>query len=91
MTWPQTIEQRYRIQGDAPLGSGGMGEVHLYFDLKLSRPVAIKRLSTNVLGRQDAVERFLREARMLASINDVNVVSVYDLVTIDSQLYLITE
>ena len=91
MTWPQTIDQRYRIQGDEPLGSGGMGEVHLYFDLKLSRPVAIKRLSANVLGREDAVERFLREARMLASISDINVVAVYDLVTLDSQLYLITE
>jgi hypothetical protein len=65
---PDTATTR-RLAGDPigpyilirPLGSGGMGEVHLYFDLKLSRPVAIKRLSTNVLGRQDAVERFLRE------------------------------
>lgn len=66
------------------LGAGGMGEVLLARDERLSRSVAIKRLHS---GRGDVAEsraRFLREARLAARLNHPNIVQVYDVLTGDA-------
>jgi serine/threonine protein kinase len=59
------------------LGRGGMGVVLKAFDEKLHRHVAIKLLAPSMAAYAETVERFLREARAMARINDPNVVQVY--------------
>lgn len=59
------------------LGEGGMGKVYLAEDIKLQRQVALKvmlpHLATNLKNR----ERFLREARVAASLNHDHIVTIH--------------
>ncbi|HEY5951800.1 MAG TPA: serine/threonine-protein kinase, partial [Kofleriaceae bacterium] len=60
------------------IGSGGMGEVVLAHDPRLGRDVAIKRMreaDPNV----EAVERFLREAKIQARLDHPAIVPVHEL------------
>ena len=50
------------------LGRGGMGIVYLAREVQLDRLVAIKVLPGALATRPDVRERFLREARMAASL-----------------------
>ena len=67
---------RYEVR--SLIGRGGMAEVHLGFDTRLSRVVAIKMLRRDLA--QDSVfqARFRREAQSAASLNHPNIVAVYD-------------
>ncbi len=61
------------------LGSGGMGTVFLARHRTLNKDVAIKFLSDELSQNEQAVARFLREARTLAQLEDEpNIVKVYD-------------
>ncbi|MGW5130536.1 serine/threonine-protein kinase [Streptomyces sp. NPDC004135] len=60
------------------LGDGGMGEVRLAKDRHLERTVAIKLLQPRHLGSPDMQSRFLREMKITASLENDNVVRVYD-------------
>ncbi len=60
------------------IGEGGMGEVYLAEDEKLSRKVALKVLPYDLLENDDRRERFLREAKTAAKISHPNVMSIYD-------------
>lgn len=73
----QSINQ-YQIT--AKLGEGGMGEVYLAVDSKLTRNVALKFLSKSLSGSDEARQRFLREARAVASVNHPNIVTIYEVV-----------
>lgn len=59
------------------IGRGGMGAVFRADDLKLQRDVAIKVLSPELASNKEACERFLREARAIAAINHINIVTVH--------------
>jgi serine/threonine-protein kinase len=59
------------------LGRGGMGIVYLARDVQLDRPVAIKVLPGALAARRDVRERFLREARMAASLSDPHIVPIH--------------
>lgn len=65
----------YRVVGT--LGVGGMGVVLLARDERLDRQVAIKVVQGDMALHPDFRERFLREARVMASIRHENVVTVY--------------
>lgn len=60
------------------IGEGGMGEVYLAEDQKLTRTVAIKVLPYDLIEDDDRRERFIREAKTAASISHPNVMSIYD-------------
>ncbi len=70
------MEGRYRL--DRPVGQGGMAFVYAGTDLQLGGPVAIKVLRPRFAQKPPVVERFLREARALASVRHEHVVEVRD-------------
>ncbi|MFT7840221.1 serine/threonine-protein kinase [Saccharothrix sp. BKS2] len=70
----RVLVDRYRLDG--VLGVGGMARVHLGWDLRLRRPVAVKVCTaTDEVG----VRRFAHEARTLAALVHPGLVPVYDL------------
>ena len=73
------------------LGSGGFGEVVLAEHLRLHRQVAIKRVHDYALTDPEAVERFRREARVLASTECSEVVKVYDMTQVGSVAQIVME
>nr|WP_202881485.1 Stk1 family PASTA domain-containing Ser/Thr kinase [Pedococcus badiiscoriae] len=60
------------------LGRGGMAEVHLGHDTRLSRPVAIKMLRSDLARDPAFLARFRREAQSAAGLNHASIVAVYD-------------
>ena len=60
------------------LGRGGMAEVHLGHDTRLSRPVAIKMLRSDLARDPSFLARFRREAQSAAGLNHPAIVAVYD-------------
>ena len=61
------------------LGQGGMGVVYRATDSRLGRAVAVKALPASMADDPARVARFLREARILASLSHPNIATVYDL------------
>ena len=75
---PECIRRRlgnYEIRGF--LGKGGMGCVYEGYDLALHRTVAIKELSQQLATNKPLLERFLREARLVAKLNHENICDIY--------------
>ncbi|WP_200302483.1 Stk1 family PASTA domain-containing Ser/Thr kinase [Streptomyces adelaidensis] len=60
------------------LGSGGMAEVHLAYDVRLDRGVAVKTLRADLARDPAFQERFRREAQSTASLNHPEIAAVYD-------------
>jgi serine/threonine protein kinase/tetratricopeptide (TPR) repeat protein len=60
------------------LGSGGMGEVYRARDVRLGREVAVKVLPERVAGDAEALARFEREARAVASLSHPNILALHD-------------
>jgi serine/threonine protein kinase len=56
----------------AAIGKGGMGEVYRARDSKLGRDVAIKTLPKEFARDAERVARFMREAKLLASLDYVS-------------------
>ena len=78
---------RYRVKGH--LGSGGMASVLLCEDEHLGRQVAVKRLHSD--SPSDSVRRFVREAKLGASLNHPNIVSVFDTLSDDEGVLIVME
>jgi serine/threonine-protein kinase len=72
---PQSSIAHYRIT--SKLGQGGMGEVWRATDTKLNREVAIKILPEAFARDTGRLERFTREAQVLASLNHPNIAAIY--------------
>jgi serine/threonine protein kinase/Tol biopolymer transport system component len=72
---PQQSIGHYRIT--AKLGEGGMGAVYRATDTKLNRDVAIKVLPEAFSQDSARMQRFEREAQVLASLNHPNIAAIY--------------
>src|SRR4051795_68851 len=81
------LVDRYRVI--ERVGSGGMGAVLRAEDERLGRQVAIKRLHAE--SPEDTARRFKREAKLGASLNHPNIVSVFDIVTDDEGVLIVME
>ena len=75
----------------APLGAGGMGEVHRARDTRLDRTVAVKILPPRFADDPEAKQRFDREARAISSLNHPNICTLYDVGHQDGIDYLVME
>ena len=62
------------------IGRGGMGEVVVAQDQRIGREVAIKRIRSRSPSH-DAIQRFLREARIQARLDHPAIVPVYEMGT----------
>ena len=72
---PQQIG-RYRIE--KVLGQGGYGKVYLGHDDVLKRPVAVKVPHRHLVSSPEQIELYITEARVLASLDHPNIVTVHD-------------
>jgi len=61
----------------AELGRGGMGVVYKGHETSLNRYVAIKVLADSLAHDEAVKERFLREARSMAALNDPHIIQIY--------------
>jgi WD40 repeat protein len=59
------------------VGAGAMGQVYRARDRKLNRDVALKVLPASFAVDADRLERFKREAQMLAALNHPNIAAIY--------------
>jgi serine/threonine protein kinase len=75
----------------SPLGEGGMGVVYRAHDMKLGRDVAIKALPDAFANDADRLQRFQREAQVLASLNHPNIAQIYGLEESDKTRCIVME
>ncbi len=76
MSEGDVIAGRYRLEGR--LGFGGMSTVHLAFDMRLERRVAVKLLAEHLAEDPTFVSRFQREAQAAARLVHPNIVQIFD-------------
>ena len=76
---------------ESKIGSGGMGDVYRARDTKLVREVAIKVISKELTRDPERLQRFQREARLMASLNHPNIATVYGLEEARGESFLVME
>ncbi|MBS1862870.1 MAG: serine/threonine protein kinase [Actinobacteria bacterium] len=72
-------------------GAGGMGVVYKARQRSLDRDVALKVIKDEIAAEPEYRERFLREAKLAASVDHPHVVTVYDVGDEDGRLYLVMQ
>lgn len=75
----------------SPLGRGGMGEVHLAHDPRLSRRVALKFLPASLAADPVSRERLRREAAAAAALDHPFLCKLYELADHPPHLFLVFE
>ncbi|HSM72439.1 MAG TPA: protein kinase [Anaerolineales bacterium] len=80
-----------KVKIESKLARGGMAEVYLGTHINLERKVAVKILRNPSEEHSDDLERFQREARVIASLRHSNIVQVFDFDTVDNDPYLVME
>jgi eukaryotic-like serine/threonine-protein kinase len=73
------------------LGRGGMGEVYLAQDTRLSRKVALKLLPAEFTRDVGRVRRFEQEARAVSALNHPNILTVFEIGETNEAHYIVTE
>jgi serine/threonine-protein kinase len=71
------IEKRYKII--EKVGQGGMGSVYKAIDKKLNRLVALKIMITKGNVKPEKIQRFIREAALIATFKHPSIVTIYDI------------
>jgi tetratricopeptide (TPR) repeat protein len=73
------------------LGSGGMGDVYLAEDPRLSRRVALKILPPDMASHPEKLQRFEREARAIASLSHPGIVTLHSIEEADGLRFITME
>ncbi|ANI38088.1 protein kinase [Mycolicibacterium vaccae 95051] len=76
----------YELQ--SVIGVGGMGEVYRAYDTARERMVAIKLLRPEMAADRSFQDRFRRESRVAARLQEPHVIPVHDFGEIDGVLYI---
>jgi eukaryotic-like serine/threonine-protein kinase len=79
----------YEILGE--LGCGGMGRVWRVRNVISDRIEAMKVLLPDLAGRQELAARFLREIKLMASLDHPNIAALRTAFTANNQLYMVME
>jgi serine/threonine protein kinase len=80
---------KYNVLGE--IGKGGTSVVYRAVDPMLEREVAIKTQSVDVVQNEESIQRFLREARLVASLEHRNIVTVFELGQEGNRIYIVME
>jgi tetratricopeptide (TPR) repeat protein len=83
------LASRYKLLGE--LGRGGMAVVFRARDEALGREVALKFLTESAVGNEVFMQFFQREARAAGSLNHPNIVTIYDVGTLDGRAFICME
>ena len=73
------------------IGAGGMGEVYKSRDTRLERTVAVKVVSASLAADPAWRQRFDREARILATLSNPHICSIFDVGSHDGVDFLVME
>jgi eukaryotic-like serine/threonine-protein kinase len=76
---------------ESPLGAGGMGEVWRARDVRLERAVAVKVLPESFAADAEALGRFEREAKAVATLSHPNILALFDVGETDGVHYAVSE
>lgn len=86
----RTLANKYRIE--APIGSGAMGTIYRAEQMALAKTIVIKVLHKHLMGDQELLQRFEREARAASRLNHPNCVQIIDFGSLpDGALYIAME
>ena len=85
----RALDERYELR--AVIGEGAFGRVYRGFDRRLEREVAVKVIKPWWAEDSAWVERFEREARLLARVSDPGVVQIYDIGDAEEGPYYVAE
>lgn len=85
----RALNDRYELH--ALIGEGTFGRVYRGRDRRLARSVAVKVIKPWWTEQPDWVQRFEREAQLMASVNDPGIVQIFDVGYADEGLYYVAE
>jgi tetratricopeptide (TPR) repeat protein len=83
--------EKSRYEKVEEIGRGGMGIVYRGRDTVLGREVALKILNSHFKHDEKIVETFLREAKSLAALNHLQIVTIFDAGIEDGNYYISME
>lgn len=86
------MEERYEIRGK--IGQGGLGAVYRGYDTRMSREVAIKRISVSPGDPEllaESTRQLIKEAGALASLQHPHIVTIYDVGSDEDGPYVVME
>ncbi|MHC1783643.1 MAG: protein kinase [Anaerolineaceae bacterium] len=70
------------------LGKGGFGTVYRATDTSLDREVALKVLHPQLMVDPNFITRFRKEARILASLDNHHIVTIYELDEVEGRIFI---
>jgi serine/threonine protein kinase len=88
-TWTGKMLGKYEI--GPVIGQGGMAQVYKGHHPALKRDVAIKLIHSHLVSGEGFIERFQREAQLVAALRHPNIVQVYDLDTDAGVYFMVME
>lgn len=83
------IQNLERFEIEAEIGQGGFSIVYRAHDKELGRQVALKELRPSLIGDEDWVRRFRREARTIAQLDHPHIVPIYDVYEYNARIFLV--